>query len=282
MHQHRRPAASRGPDGGPLDAASGERRRLRVRARALEKGMSTMSTYASASALRKMASVTTALLCSAMFLQNAEAGVGRWFFSWGTTNGPDLQLVLTKNATCFLSGVAGNLSAGTIEGKGWRSEASVFEKDNFWMLRARGGGNKDGAAINNWVNAHAVCIFLAVNHKTNKTSVVDGGKAFLANVKPPLQCFLSGILGGSGNWTNNSDYVRVTEDGTKWHIEGISSFNPDKPWVSAICVDMPPGAQPSPAEYSVNDPSQKNFFIGNDIAGVACALTGVRGRFTAN
>jgi hypothetical protein len=46
-----------------------------------------------------------------------EQAFGRWFWSWGTTAGPDLDLGSDANKTSFLAGVAGNLSVGLNTGQ---------------------------------------------------------------------------------------------------------------------------------------------------------------------
>src|SRR5262245_41269975 len=68
----------------------------------------------------------------------------RWYYSWGTTDGPEVDThVSTSQATCFLNGIAGNLSAGDLPSSAnydaQRSEASVFEQNGTWWIHAQGG-----------------------------------------------------------------------------------------------------------------------------------------------
>jgi len=237
-------------------------------------------------ALRRLVCVTAVLVCSSLSPRSVDASLGRWFASWGTTNGDDALLGPISDRTCFLSGVAGNLNAGATTWQvGWPSAARVLQKNQGWFLRARGGGNNSGYAIGNPVLAHAVCITAVANRTNNVTWQSDWGKTFLAAVTPNRQCFLTGVWGVGGSWMSNTDHVRVTNDGSNWWIDGTvntSSLGNSRGYASAICVDMPANTWVGTGVWSVADPGSTTFNAGWDSTGMACALTGVQGHFTAN
>jgi hypothetical protein len=221
-----------------------------------------------------------------MSLQYAEAGLGRWFYSWGTTNGPDANLGPADDRTCFLSGVAGNLNAGDNSyGPGWPSKAQVSIYNGGWWLRASGGGNWAGNPIGNPVLAHAVCINTVAGRTPNVKWQSDWGPTLVAPVTPKRRCFLTGVWGVGASWMDGDDYVRVTNDGTNWWIDGAvntSQLGSSHGYASAMCVDMPTGTSVSSWTWYTNDPGSWTPNVGYDSTGMACALTGVQGHFTAN
>jgi hypothetical protein len=251
-----------------------------------------------ASALRRLAYAGSALLCSSMsFGCVAQAGndggsepigeaqqnlTGRWFYSWGTTNGPELNTNLpTESTTCFLSGVAGNLSSGDPRTfsyyTGDRSQAKVFEYGGVWWVKAW-GGNHVHTPDNNPVTAHVTCF----NSVANRTPVqtIDQGSVVLGPVTSNSRCFLTEVSGGDDSWNVDSDSARITQVNSSWvlSVQATGMFTR----VSARCVDLPAEASVTTAHLSVADPGSTTLNWAYDSAGMACMLTGIKGHLNAN
>jgi hypothetical protein len=217
---------------------------------------------------------------------------GRWVFAWGTTNGPDLDTGLsTATTTCFLSGVGGNLNEGDAPSSATydaeRSEARVYEgTGGHWWVKAQGGvlhSISGPQPVNNPVFAHVTCINSVVNRTAETTQYWNDAATNLGAVTSKRQCFLTGLFGVEGSWTNDSDKVRVSNDGSSWSIS--SSFSGSS-YHSAggrgRCVDMPSDTWVGTGEWHASDPGTYTVNIGWDSAMMGCALTGVKGHFKTN
>jgi hypothetical protein len=215
---------------------------------------------------------------------------GRWYFSWGTTDGPELDThVSTSQATCFLSGVAGNLGAGdkpsAANYDAERSEASVFEMNGTWRIHAQGGVRHSAfgpAPVHNPVLAHVTCIPVVAGRTDEVTQWTNANPTNLGPVTSRRQCFLTAVEGIDGSWTDKYDSVRVWNDGSSWWLGGIF---PDQMYGAlgrARCVDMPSGTHVTHGHWRAPASGTLDFNLTLDSNHKACMLTGIQGRFTAN
>jgi hypothetical protein len=220
-----------------------------------------------------------------------------WRASWGTTqasiyNAADLGPIAGR--TCFLAGVAGNLSAGEQwSSRGVMSEAAIEQHNGHYWLVAGGGADAFGAFYNNPVNAHAACVYTKPTGGASLNGLGEG-QTVIASVAPGRQCFLDGIYSVTGLWTSAADYVKVWHDNTNWYlstnmtkqgqINGVGdSFGFLN--ASAVCLDAPAGASIRfPPSISADDPGYTNykFLAWEGDTAASCGLTGIQGHFTAN
>ncbi len=207
--------------------------------------------------------------------------------------------------TCWLSGVTGDLS----KGRQWeplavQSTAHVHVPlgGNQWTLFAHGGAWQnqfnDRVWANNPVFASAVCV-------QKSTSAGGKWKGRPTTVTPPQwitglgpggtfsflrrQCFLSGVVGGDGFWTQPYNYARVVRVGANetnpahptpgWYVEAnmLSTVNGDA-YVFASCVDINFAAPRFEAQ--VIGPSAVPLTNGPGIKN--CGLTQIKGAFNKN
>lgn len=224
----------------------------------------------------------------------------------GITNAGD-------GATCFLSGVAGNLRYGSefnFSGglQGLEAMARVVDGVAGFDLIAHGGAytstgdEPDRVWAGTWVKAQATCLFNAatdVGHNEWKSPPI-GTVGVLSNpvritgLGTRRQCFLSGILGvDNGGWNNSVAFARVVEittvdalhTQTGWYVEGNTISTPthgDHTRVEARCVDFPSGTTIERPPLFQNPTSQPLTLALTSGAEKACALTRVQGAFNSN
>jgi hypothetical protein len=213
--------------------------------------------------------------------------LARWFASWGTTNGPDLDLGPSTDRTCFLAGVAGNLNVGW----GWdhagrESEAAVWIKDSRWIMTAAGGHDYDDVVMNNPVNAHAICIGTTTNRVIFYTGGAGGSvnnKVVIAPVTANRQCFLHDISGYSGTWWDSNARVKVFKENGNWVMESANLGTSDGiPNLGAVCVDVPAGTWVGTGSWGASNPGVFTANIEFEGTAAACGLTGISGPLKAN
>lgn len=222
-------------------------------------------------------------------LGSAESALAlsRGFWSWGTTNGADLDLGPAAGQTCFLAGVAGNLNAGWGWDHGGRaSTAGVYVANGRWYLAGRGGLNYGNVVMNNPVNAHAVCIGTA----KNRITYFDGGAGGSVNhvkvlepVKANRQCFLARVSGYSGTWFSSAARVRLLKQNGSWVLDSANlGVSAGIPLMSAVCVDIPAGTWVGTGNWGAGNPGTVNAITLFEGAPGICALSGVSGPLKYN
>jgi hypothetical protein len=219
----------------------------------------------------------------------SEISGGRWYASWGTTNGPTLDIttgsqgVVTSDWTCFLSGVAGNLNAGW----GWDhpgrwSEASVDLVGGHWILTGEGGADYGNVPMNNPVNARAVC----VHNVTNRFWTSMGGAGGSVNQKITLGtatanrvCMLNDVTGYSGSWISGSARAKVFKENGNWVFETANiGTSAGIPFFSAVCFDLPAGTWVGTGTWFAGT----NMPILTEGGPGECGLSGIAGSFSVN
>src|SRR5437868_5408840 len=80
------------------------------------------------------------------------AGLGVW--SWGTVDGTPLDIGSSATQTCFLSGVAGDLSSGSPTHGAF---AGVRIAGTNYVVQAYGGADLNNVPMGKAVNAHVSC-----------------------------------------------------------------------------------------------------------------------------
>ncbi|EAU69379.1 hypothetical protein [Stigmatella aurantiaca] len=222
---------------------------------------------------------------------SALVGNGYTAASWGTTQdttGVDLDS--STDRTCFLSGVAGNLSRGEEMALAEEAVASVlYRSGNYWLV-AHGGATANQVNDKVWHNtpvmAQSTCFLTATNVKnatwTSDATVVPPVK--IADLDPSnrRQCFLSGLLGVDGAWNNNSRYARVMKKADGWYVESNMTLNYPRARVMARCVDFPAGTVFSTKTVTAGTGTPVTEALTTGTGVKACALTGVQGAFNQN
>ncbi|MDC0707758.1 hypothetical protein POL68_04685 [Stigmatella sp. ncwal1] len=224
--------------------------------------------------------------------ESALVGNGYTAASWGTTTDTTgFTLDSSTDRTCFLSGVAGNLSRGEEMALGEESVAAVLYRSpgNYWLV-GHGGATanqvNDKVWYNNPVMAQATCYLTATNVK-NATWISDGtvsAPVKIADLDPNdrRQCFLSGLLGVDGAWNNNSRYARVTKKADGWYVESNMVLNYPRARVMGRCVDFPAGTVLSTKTVTAETGTTVTEALTTGTGVKACALTGIQGAFNQN
>lgn len=217
------------------------------------------------------------------------------FYSWGTTNdldGLDTNLP-TSTWSCFLSGVAGDVSMGTTRGSGIHSRAGVgsWLFDTTWHVFGYGGKDESGAFIGNPVNTFATCVPHPRVGTATWTGAMDtvGDPVKIADIGGAnRRCFLTNLTGGYEHWSSITAAGRVRKvtvvdadhPTTGYYVEGteptygVNGFSK----VTASCVDFPVGTVFQSSTLTNSGSSDATVAIGTALSGVkACALTEVKG-----
>jgi hypothetical protein len=228
--------------------------------------------------------------------QTSQALASWGWFTWGTTM--DVVGVNTGYASgsssCILTGVGGNLAAGSTNGTaGIPSTAVVKPVGAAYKLLAHGGRSSGGVWQNNPVGAQTVCIPVA-------SSLTGTWTSQTGSIKPPKRigslspanrlCFLSGVEGGSGLWSSTNSSARVvritTPDAahpdTGWYVEGthVSTAASGNVSIYARCIDFPTLVDLGTNAWA---PSETSSITLTSAVGVkACGLTAIGGRFNVN
>ncbi|MEO8553871.1 MAG: hypothetical protein ABI678_28050, partial [Kofleriaceae bacterium] len=204
-----------------------------------------------------------------------------------------------SNSTCVLSQVNGNLGEGGYFTYPWDvpSVAAVRVGSNgHYFIIAHGGAYESPSGGQVWaqnpVEAGAICVpYKTVAGGQWKTTDRKYGPARpvrITGLAANRRCFLTGITGGSQNFTHPNDGVQVvqikTPDATHptagWYVQGTVASNPytgAPSFADAGCIDFP----------SINAEWAEAFGGGTDWLttgnGVKmCGLTGVFGAFNVN
>ncbi|MGN6105232.1 MAG: hypothetical protein ACTHU0_09030 [Kofleriaceae bacterium] len=213
--------------------------------------------------------------------------LGRTFASWGTTNGPDLDIGPASTQTCFLAGVAGNLNAGWGWDHGGRaSEAGLTITNGRWILTSAGGLDYGDVVMGNTVNAHVVC----VGTTANRTFYSDGGAGGSVNRKKVLepvaanrQCFLRQVSGYSGTWASSSARVKLIQENGNWVLESANlGVSAGIPYLGAVCFDIPAGTWVGTGSWGAANPGSGTFNVLGEATAGACGLTGIQGPLKNN
>jgi hypothetical protein len=208
--------------------------------------------------------------------------------------------------TCFLAGVAGNLSHGslwdqdpnygTIDGSAEVSVGPGNPVNDGPVLYARTSFGIDGSYHLVWDNhevaGQATCVYYP-----NSTSGSIGGfnnhfdgqyETSVIVAASGRQCFLSGLKGGEQSWTSSSDYAeiipvtsRVYPYVTTWKLRANIPHGNNGIWprVDATCIDFPAGTTITTG--TIQGPTSPD---GTQISGPAnilqragCGITSVHG-----
>jgi hypothetical protein len=211
-------------------------------------------------------------------------GIGVW--SWGTTDGTELDVGPWSSQTCFLAGIAGDLNSGSwverTDSQGHPDMANSFAGVRKWydryQVRAWGGMDSKFVPTYNAVNTKVVCIGTAM--KTEFPAAWEWGQPAqpLVPVGPNVQCFLQNVYGLNGTWTSDN-YIYIWNDGLMWYIKGTlkPDANGNTGWAGAVCVDLPDGTQLTPFGASAPNPGSS---LGAPAASgnwMACGLQGIFG-----
>ncbi|WP_438005079.1 hypothetical protein WME89_41050 [Sorangium sp. So ce321] len=276
-----------------------------------------------ASNLRHLVCVSSALLLGALSLgcvaapggdaeaeemvgDAADALTGFVFFSLSNNLGTNsVDMGLTSDGTCVLSGVAGNLSRGF--------QWYLHDKESRAVVRRTGGTNSlivdEGAVdggpppwgLDNPVAARATCFPTTTNVQTahweanvnHSNGMADPVK--IANLDPNhrRQCFLSGLTGVEGAWDHSWNWARVLEytttdinhPTTGWYVEGYllsSDVDGSTPGIDATCVDFPVGTVFNSYDLDSDPGETKTEPITSGTGTKACGLTIINGPFNYN
>jgi hypothetical protein len=225
-------------------------------------------------------------------------GNGYKVYYWGTrTDMTGTNIGAMSSRTCFLSGVAGNLSVG---GEWYEDVESVAKVDaqypsdgNYWLV-AHGGAytNQVNQTVwqNNPVLARATCFWTTTNRKAAAWSSYSYGisrPVKVADLDPNNRriCFLSGLWGVGGAWGSSDKFARVIKRPDGWYIESnlVSWYDGSHARVEARCVDFPRGTVFSSGSVSAAAGTTVTQPI-TSLPGTmhACALTGIQGALNQN
>lgn len=240
------------------------------------------------------------------------------FGSWGTRRDQvGLDLGYPENDyTCFLAGVLGNIS----EGGGWgvndvsswagaKVKSVGYNGPRRWHIEAHGGASETQNDTKGWfdnpVNASVTCVPYVTNqieaswksfYNTSPPAMPKKITSLLSDGPPTSwtrQCFLKSIEGKVNVWDSDSKYARVvlvrtTDDrhpDRGWYVESNAYSANDKGhvYVSAICVDFPPGVELFKGSIDNDTNSTQSARADEYASGVkGCGLTSIGGGFDKN
>jgi hypothetical protein len=177
--------------------------------------------------------------------------------------------------SCFLAGVAGNLSSsyGAQQPSGTlytTASARVYRASGRWFIEAQTGSGTEK------INTSAMCLNIVAG-RTGVYSWSGGAATLMLPVTSNRRCFLTAIKNSfayysDDNFTASTDEVRVWNDGLNWYIGGNGNAQG-----SASCIDV---------SVDLGETNWANGTINlayNDMnPGTQCMLTGVRGVFRSN
>jgi hypothetical protein len=258
--------------------------------------------------VRRLACAGFTLLCSSAPLgctvQTGDGGAGEpteevrapltgnAFYTWGTRDGNDYNTGLSDASwTCFLSGVAGDLSKGDSYAYDGRASVARVYTDGKWHVEAHGGREHDSSIDsqtlqpdNNPVMAHATCIPSVANRTAEKTAPFGlANTVSLGAVTSRRVCGLTAVRGDNAAWESDSDKALVWNDGATIYLTvNVSSQYPTAQSVSARCVDRPSGSTVTRGAWGVPDPGSATVNVGYDNVYMGCWLHGIEGHFTSN
>ncbi|WP_438022227.1 hypothetical protein [Sorangium sp. So ce233] len=217
--------------------------------------------------------------------ESAEKLTGWTYHSKGTTTDPTpVDIGSMNNRTCVLSGVAGNLSQGSWDGVGEPARASVRDtSEQRYILRGHGGAHEGSAGERIWHNnpvlATATCFFTTEDRDYNYWSS-DGAWDIIAGTDFSGQCFLAGLHGIDGAWSNPDDHARVFPSGDHWFVESEHHTSTPNAIVDTVCVEFPFGTEITTGSASALPGQTKTKVITSGAGIKGCGLTHVTGAFT--
>jgi hypothetical protein len=220
---------------------------------------------------------------------NLSLGISVW--SWGTTDGTELDVGPWADQTCFLAGIAGDMSSGANVGvvpatyAMGHSFAGVHKWYDRYKVQAWGGAYSNGLPTYNAVNTKVVCLGTAANKAEHFDIWKWGnGKQAIEPVSPNRQCFLEGIASLAGTWSSMYDYIYMWNDGTTWFIEGSMSEDSSGNWgwANVVCVDLPVGTQVTPFYADAPNPGSALGVPAASGNWMACGLTGIFGQLSTS
>jgi hypothetical protein len=200
-----------------------------------------------------------------------QQALGVWTFSWKCAGSCTLDLGTPTNRTCFLAGVRGDLT-GKITQPILTSLVRVVLDGN-WSLEVR-------SALGNRLAGDAICVDTAVNRTSKYTWSSGAASTPMGAGTAARRCFLTDVY-NYDSFKLNTDYARVWKDsftGT-WYLNGNLSGMYGAT-VGAICIDV--SADFGSWLWTSGDPGSRLEDLAHDPGGVACAMTGLGGHFTAN
>jgi hypothetical protein len=202
--------------------------------------------------------------------ETTQAFSANWSYSWADSKNTFINIGSSTNRTCFLSGLAGNL---TPVGSNGQSGAGlqISPMGDYFMYLESGGG---------LLNVVARCMNTSVGRTAEVVWKTGDPSHLLGSVTASRRCFLTSVTttnqGGPG-FVSDSDNVRVWQDGSNWWLGGSQS---GVVWATARCIDV--SADLGNWLWVAGDPGSRQDPLASDPGGVSCLLTGVGGHFNDN
>jgi hypothetical protein len=202
-----------------------------------------------------------------------QAFTGNWNYSWGDTKYSFANIGTATNRTCFLSGLAGNI---TPAGSTGQTGAGVH-------INANGDYEIYVDSDGGWLNTFARCVNTSAGRTAEVTWNTFQAAQQLAPVAAGRRCFLTSVTTSNAyppdgpGFRSNSDYVRVWQDGSHWWVGGVQT---GMAWATARCINV--SADYGGWEWIAGDPGTRQDLLSGNPGGVTCLLTGVGGHFTRN
>jgi hypothetical protein len=212
-----------------------------------------------------------------------QGAITRWYYTWGSSSA-ETDIGSADDRTCFLSGVAGNLSTGEGDpSKGWDPGfAGVFRApNNDYIIDVEGGVNGQ-TATGSIVMSGVTCIGTAAG-RGDAYEVWEGTTVDLGSTANSRQCFLKSISGGNQTWIHATDDVQVWRNGGKWWLGGAVQSPANAPaQAQAVCVNLPAGTTVTTGTAPGPSSGVGTTSIAHDTGGTVCALTGYKGKLNEN
>jgi hypothetical protein len=191
----------------------------------------------------------------------------------------------TTTQTCFLAGVAGNLS-GDSGGEALVVHDTFSGPDNDTYKLVALPCVVPGATgcVGDALRATFSCVSTAAGQLESASWVPNDPPLRLAAVTARRQCFLSHVDGLFGKFTSDTDTLQVWNDGTSWFLGGdfFAKQAHTEPDLTATCVNLPAGTTVTTGITSGPPTGVYTTDIVYDTGGTLCALTGIQGKFNRN
>ena len=218
---------------------------------------------------------------------------GLVIYSRGTTDGADVDLNITDdNWSCFLAGVAGDLSQGVNSTNlgiwGRTAVAGAYVGANgHWFIAGHGGRSPQGVPYNNPVHAYVACVPGAPTARVNWQKSYTQQQVNAKDLGPTIgqMCFLSRVYGVGGSWELSDSSMRVVASGGHWWLYGHNVYGSNDAGYAggdATCISTPSYLEPYQRTASPNDPGSTFNMIWSNNWDAACALRSVTGAFNQN
>ncbi len=221
---------------------------------------------------------TGALLTTASLTAKAALpgdGYEVWFQNLAGYNTLNLQ-VGPSQATCFLSGIGGNLSLGSLATGQWAG-AMLDTSSGLYSLET-----SSGTSTTEFAEAHVTCVWTTKNQLV--VPLVGGPTNPSTTLEPAAtgrQCFVQGIQSYGSDLGNSAAQVNVFLDSTtnNWTLQAKNLSG--NTTVYAVCVDGLDKAT-SFEENHWTGTFTVSTLQQTDSAPVACGLRGFAGAFTGS